>query len=211
MEQDRQLNQAAQRFKALQTQLIKRFDGLESSSATFCLEPWQRGAGGGGRMAMMRQGDVIEKGGVHFSDVFGEMPQALAGAMTHKAAGSAGQAAQTFRACGVSVIIHTRNPHAPSAHMNLRHIMMTNDAGTRSWFGGGADLTPMLAAYRSAAHGDTMAFHHALEKACAAFSQVDYAVMKKTCADYFYLPHRKTERGVGGVFFDSFIQALGAQ
>ena len=104
--------------------------------------------------------------------------------------------------------------------MNLRHIMMTDEDGAHAWFGGGADLTPMLQTYRSASHADSRAFHQALRQACAPFPQVDYDKLKQWCAEYFYLPHRNCERGVGGIFFDdlnsgawqkdfAFVQAVG--
>lgn len=209
------LDAAASWFSSYQKGLISALEALEPAPhAQFDSVPWHREAGGGGTMRMLRGGAVIEKGGVHCSNVFGEMPKELAHAMPEQKQG------ETFRACGVSVIIHPLNPHAPSAHLNLRHIMMENKGKTRLWFGGGADLTPLLQPYRSADHEDGLAFHTALEKACAGFEQIDYAHLKKWCADYFYLPHRKTERGIGGIFFDdlnsgqwqkdfAFVQAVG--
>ncbi len=218
-----ELNEAESWFQSLQERLCARLEAFEPA-ARFDKKPWHRAEGGGGIMRMLRQGEVIEKGGVHFSNVFGAMPQALASAMPQQKQG------KTFRACGVSVIIHTLNPHAPSAHMNLRHITIEKDdeikiqkkiqKKTKIWFGGGADLTPMLAPYRTQAHEDSIQFHQRLEKACAPFEQVDYARLKEWCAEYFYLPHRKCERGIGGIFFDdlnsgdwqkdfAFVQAVG--
>lgn len=181
-------------FSSFQGRLIDALETLEPE-ARFDTKPWQRAAGGGGVMRMLRAGNVIEKGGVHCSDVFGEMPSSLASLSPKMKQG------KHFRACGVSAIIHPHNPFAPAAHLNLRHIKL-DDETSRLWFGGGCDLTPMLPAYRTSEHEDTVAFHQALEKACAPFPQADYAALKKWCAEYFFLPHRQTERGVGGIFFD---------
>ena len=104
-----------------------------------------------------------------------------------------------FWASGISVIVHPRNPHAPSAHMNTRMILTT-----RGWFGGGGDLTPMLDDARRGDHEDTRDFHAAFEAACGRHDAAYYDRFRKACDDYFFLPHRNHHRGTGGIFFDHF-------
>lgn len=194
---NKQLNEAENWFSSFQNRLIETLENLEPK-VLFEKTAWNRKNGGGGTMAMMKQGEVVEKGGCHFSNVYGKMPAALASQHGENENG-------WFRASGVSVIIHTLNPHAPAAHMNLRYIIMgaSESEAKKLWFGGGADLTPMLEKKRKPDCEDNLAFHKRLESACAGFKQIDYQAIKKYCAEYFYLPHRKTERGIGGVFFDN--------
>ena len=188
-------------FRSLQEQLIASFEVLEDKAESdvyqsmepgrFEFEEWERGAEqGGGRMALMH-GRVFEKAGVHFSEVYGEFSpefrKQIPGA----------EEDPNFWACGVSLICHTRNPHAPSAHMNTRMVVTT-----KQWFGGGGDLNPMRDRYRTDDHEDTVAFHAAMEKACGASPSGDYAAFKKWCEEYFWLPHRNEPRGVGGIFYD---------
>jgi len=163
-------------------------EALESidGRSVFAGDEWHRPGGGGGLTRVLAGQGHVEKAAVNFSAVEGETPELLSDRL---AAGSS-----RFFATGVSVIVHPFNPHAPTFHANIRYF--ETDAG-EAWFGGGADLTPHYLYDEDAAH-----FHGVLKEICDAHDVADYQTWKRTCDEYFYLPHRGEARGVGGIFFD---------
>jgi len=158
----------------------------------FSRDRWQRPAGGGGESRVIADGNLLEQGGVNFSEISGT---ALPASATHARPALAGA---PFSATGVSVVLHPTNPHVPTTHMNLRFFHAT-PAGAEPvwWFGGGFDLTPFYPVLADARH-----WHEQARAACAACPPGTYERYKAWCDRYFYLPHRNETRGIGGLFFD---------
>jgi coproporphyrinogen III oxidase len=179
-------NKASESFKALQDSICRDLEALDGL-AHFEEDIWQRSGGGGGRTRVIQNGDVIEKGGVNFSSVYGEINDL----MQKKLNMPKGE----FYAAGISIVLHPKNPHMSIIHMNLRYFELNNK---NSWFGGGIDVTPHYIN-----NAEAKFFHKLLKETCDQFDSNYYPDFKKWADDYFYIPHRKETRGIGGIFFDN--------
>ena len=183
---------------------------LADGKGQFTEDSWVREEGGGGRSRVMKNGAVVEQGGVNFSHVFGSQMPASATANRPELAG------RNFQAMGVSLVIHPHNPYIPTSHANVRFFIAEKEGESPIWwFGGGFDLTPFYPFKEDVQH-----WHDTAKKLCAPFGEDVYPKYKEWCDDYFYLKHRNETRGVGGLFFDdlnawgvdqsfAFMQAVG--
>jgi coproporphyrinogen III oxidase len=170
--------------------------GLESldGKGRFHEDSWQRERGGSGITRVISDGHVFEKGGVNFSHVFGDSLPPSASATRPEMAG------RSFQAMGVSLVIHPGNPFVPTSHANFRFFIAEKPGEAPVWwFGGGYDLTPYYGNEEDCRH-----WHQVAKTSCQPFGDGLYPRFKKECDQYFYLPHRKETRGIGGLFFDDF-------
>jgi coproporphyrinogen III oxidase len=198
---DEKKERAVRWFQELQNQICDEFTAIENEgvpedseqeglsdlpAGRFQEKNWNREGGGGGRMRLMN-GRIFEKVGVNTSAVHGEFSEEFRASIP--GASENGK----FWAAGISVVVHPQNPFVPAAHMNTRYIVTS-----KSWFGGGGDLTPIRPAVR-----ESEKFHADLKQACDHYNKEYYPKYKKWCDEYFYLKHRDEPRGAGGIFFDS--------
>lgn len=185
-------NAVKEYFLRLQEHIV---EGLQHADGkNFLHDSWQRPEGGGGISCVMEEGNVLERGGVNFSHVMGDKLPPSASAGRPELAG------RSFEAAGVSLVLHPRNPFAPTVHLNVR-CFMAKKTGEEPvwWFGGGMDLTPYYGFEEDAVH-----FHRTCREALTPFGKDLHPRFKQWCDEYFYLKHRKEPRGVGGIFFDDF-------
>ncbi len=174
----------------LQELIVERIEQVDGK--TFRRDSWDRPEGGGGMSCVIEEGNVLERGGVNFSHVFGKGLPPSATAARPELAG------RSFQAMGVSLVFHPRNPYAPTVHMNVRCFVAEKEGQDPVWwFGGGMDLTPYYGFAEDAVH-----FHQTCRNALQPFGPDYHPKFKKWCDEYFYLKHRKEPRGVGGIFFD---------
>ena len=176
-------------FRQLQLHICGELEA-EDGKARFVEDTWERPGGGGGHTRVIKHGNVFEKGGVNFSAVHGELSPNIVKVL--------GVSSKEFFATGVSIVIHPYNPFVPIIHMNVRYFELSD--GTY-WFGGGIDLTPHYVQ-----QADASFFHAQLKNTCDGFDSTYYPSFKKWADDYFYIPHRKETRGVGGIFFDRLVE-----
>lgn len=178
-------------FCALQTRIVEGLEAFDGQA--FVHDSWERPGGGGGLTRVIEEGNFFERGGVNFSHVMGDGMPASATAHRPELAG------RRFEAMGVSLVLHPRNPHCPTVHMNVRYFIATADNGSPVWwFGGGMDLTPYYPHEEDVRH-----FHRTCKAAVLPFGgEAEYRRLKEWCDRYFFLKHRDEARGVGGLFFD---------
>lgn len=175
-------------FKDLQQRICSAIEATDGSGK-FITDTWERPGGGGGTARVLTNGNIIEKGGVNFSEVFGPAPEAILRSLNLPMGESL-----NFFATGVSIVMHPHNPMVPIIHMNVRYFEMSN--GTY-WFGGGIDLTPHYVVEE-----DARRFHEKLKEVCDRHHPSYYRDFKKWADDYFFIKHRNETRGIGGIFFD---------
>lgn len=183
-------NKFYQYIQNLQNNITSKLEVVDGK-AKFKEDLWKRPEGGGGRSRIIEDGAVFEKGGVNISAVHGALPQSMQAYF--------GVEEADFYACGLSLVLHPKNPLVPTVHANWRYFEMYNKEGeiVDQWFGGGQDLTPYYLFDEDAEH-----FHGISKKACDAHHPDFYRNYKKRCDEYFWNTHRNEARGIGGLFFD---------
>ncbi len=177
--------QIASDYQKIQDEICNSLESADGLSS-FEEEIWRREGGGGGRTRIIRNGNIIEKGGVNFSAVHGKLPEAIKKSFKVDS--------DDFYAAGVSIVIHPKHPWIPIIHMNIRYFELNNQM---RWFGGGIDLTPHYIV-----KGDAQFFHQSLKDVCDDYSPNFYSEFKNWADRYFYIPHRHETRGIGGIFYD---------
>ena len=187
--------EAARRwFVSLQDSMVAGLEAIDGKP--FRRDEWTRPEGGGGISRLIEEGDVLERGGVNFSDVRGTRLPPSATASRPELVG------RSWEAMGVSLVLHPRNPYAPTVHLNVRmFVAQKRGAEPVWWFGGGMDLTPYYGFEEDAVH-----FHRACREALAPFGPDLHPKYKRWCDDYFFLKHRREPRGVGGIFYDDLAE-----
>ena len=179
-------------LQGLQGRIVEALELVDGKN--FLHDSWQRAEGGGGTSCLLEEGNVFERAGVGFSHVLGNKLPPSASVAHPEAAG------RSWQAMGVSLVLHPRNPYAPTVHMNIRFFVAEKSGEAPIWwFGGGMDLTPYYGFEEDAVH-----FHRTCREALAPFDSSYYPEFKKACDEYFYIKHRKEPRGIGGIFFDDF-------
>src|SRR5690606_16239272 len=181
----------AEAYQQIQDEICAALETLDGK-AKFEEEVWEREGGGGGRTRVIQGGAILEKGGVNFSAVHGQLPDIVKK--------SFGVDEDKFFATGVSIVLHPHNPHVPIIHKNVRYFEITPKLKTKEskwWFGGGIDLTPHYVAEE-----DARFFHNQLKSVCDKHDSSYYPKFKRWADDYFFISHRNETRGIGGIFFD---------
>lgn len=181
-------NTIASQYKEIQNQICQGLQTLDGI-AVFEEENWIRTGGGGGCTRVIQNGNLIEKGGVNFSAVYGKLSDALKKLFNTQN--------EDFFATGISIVLHPNNPWVPIIHMNIRYFEMKNGEQDLRWFGGGIDVTPHYVI-----KGDASNFHKHLQTVCNAHQHTFYPKFKAWADDYFYIKHRHETRGIGGIFYD---------
>ena len=193
-------DRAKEWFESLQTRIFAELERLEDEAPAdlypgepgqFEARPWTRETGTGGGIGGHLKGRLFEKAGVHTSAALARFSPEMAAQMP------GADQDPTYVSASISLIVHPVSPRVPTVHMNTRFL-----STAESWFGGGADLTPMLDAQRNQEADDTKLFHAAMQAACDPYDPEWYGKYKAWCDEYFYLPHRKEPRGIGGIFYD---------
>lgn len=178
-------NNIAKKYREIQSKICSAIEAADGTGE-FIKDHWEREQGGGGLTRVLSEGSVLEKAGVNFSEVHGELTDLMRKNLKVEA--------DKFFATGVSIVMHPNNPHVPIIHMNIRYFELDN--GTY-WFGGGIDLTPHYIVKSQASY-----FHKKIKDVCDRYDENYYLRFKKWADDYFYIPHRNETRGIGGIFYD---------